>query len=123
MISLENNNKDNFITDYALYHLNDYFTQLVNLTLKFKDQFKSKSYIIDKIYYKDLECVFRDLNIDIKEVLSKIVWFIRFKVKKCHSVKKSKKANKSNPSAMSIILKNPIKGSLVPAGSIFYLQN
>lgn len=109
MISLENNNNDNFITNYVLYNLNKYFDNLVSLTLKYKDQFKSKSYVIDKVYYKDLECCFKDLGIDIRDILGKIIEYQRFKVHKCHSVKKSSKASKSYPSSMFIILRSPVK--------------
>jgi hypothetical protein len=106
MITIENKGK-NFITNYVLYNLNEYLNVLIKLVNIHFFQFKSsKSYVIDKVYYKDLECCFKDIGINIKPILQKVVIFQRFKTKNCYNIKKSVKANKSYPSSMFIILRD-----------------
>jgi len=108
-ITIEKNQKDPFITDIMLYQLNDSVKKLINLVIQYKDYFKDFNYIIDKRYYKDLMCAFKDIGIDIQELLDSFILFKRFEVKKCNRRLKSKKANSSWPSELSIILKNPVK--------------
>ena len=118
-IEFEKNEKDAFTTDIMLYELNNNIKILVNLVLKYKDHFKHlKDYIIDKGYYKDLYCVFKDLGIPIQGILDKFILFKRFEVKRCHPKVKSIKANTSWPSELSIILKNPTNEST--DGAIFF---
>ena len=120
-IIMEENTKKAFTTDIMLYELNDSVNELINMVLLYKSKFKGKNYIIDKRYYKDIYCVFKDLGINIQGLLDKFVLFKRFDVKKCNNVLKSSKANNSWPSELSIILKNPIKDSPIPPeGSLFF---
>ena len=107
----EEHHKNSFTTDVMLYSINSSLSELINLVLKHKNTFTSKDYIIDKRYYKDLYCLFKGIGIDIQDLLDKIVLFKRFEVNNCHSRVKSKKANSSWPSELSIILKNPLKNN------------
>jgi hypothetical protein len=119
-IGIELMNHDNYITNYCIYSINKYLLELIKLTLKYKDSFTiKKNYLIENCYYKDLECAFKDLGINIKGLLDKFVIYSRFKSNKCYSVKKSKKANKSYPSSLSILTKRPIKCGPPTTGDLF----
>ena len=112
-IEMEKNTKNTFTTDIILYHLNDSVKELIHLVKGYLRFFhKSTSYVIDKAYYKDLLCVFKDIGINIQGLLDSFILFKRFQQKKCHSHLKSKNADSSWPSQLSIILKNPVKGYL-----------
>ena len=124
LINRETQSKENYITNYSVYELNNSLLELAKLTLKYKDQFiTKKNVIIESYYYKDLECCFKDLNIDIKPLIDKFVLFTRFPTNKCYNTRKSKKANKSYPSSLSIITKRPVKGGLPAFGDIFLKRN
>jgi hypothetical protein len=90
--------------------MNDSLNNLIELVLKYKDSFNlKKSYIMEKSYYKDIECEFKEnFNIDILPILKGFIRFIRFPIKKCRNTVVSKNANKSAPSSIIIILKRPI---------------
>jgi len=118
-IVMEENTKKTFTTDIMLYELNDSVKELVNMILLYKNKIGGGNYIIDKRYYKDIYCVFKDIGINIQGFLDKFVIFKRFDVKRCNSKVKSTKANRSWPSELSIILKNPIKDH-APRASLFF---
>jgi hypothetical protein len=108
-IKMEESTKNTFKTDIVLYKMNKSVLELINVIKLHKPQIKDHgNYIIDKRYYKDLQCALKE-SIDIQPLLDKIILFKRFEVTKCHSRPKSKRANSSWPSDLSIILKNPIK--------------
>ena len=90
--------------------MNDSLNKLIDLVLKYKDSFNlKKSYIMEKSYYKDIQCEFKEnFNIDILFILKGFIRFQRFPVKKCRDSKVSKNANKSAASSLVIILKRPI---------------
>jgi hypothetical protein len=119
-IYIEKNTKKTFTTNVVLYHLNDSVKELVDMVLLYKNEINGCNYVIDKRYYKDIYCVFKDLGINIQNLLNKFVLFKRFDVKKCNRKIKSKKANNSWPSELSIILKNPTKDSPEPKASLFF---
>lgn len=119
MINIESVSGD-FITNYSIYEMNNSLLQLIRLTLNYKDSFtKKKNVIIENYYYKDLECAFKEIGIDIKKLLEAFVLFCRFKTNKCYTVKKKKSASKSYPSNLSIITKRPINCGLPTYGDIF----
>ena len=110
IIHIEETTKDTFKTEFCLYEMNDSLNKLIELVLKYKDSFNlKKSYIMEKSYYKDIECEFKEnFNIDISFILKGFIRFQRFPVKKCQHRKVSKNANKSAASSLVIILKRPI---------------
>ena len=119
-IVMEENTKKTFVTNVMLYELNDSVKEFVNMVLLYKSKFNGGNYIIDKPYYKDIYCVFKDLGINIQGLLDKFVLFKRFIVKKCNRRTKSPKAKNSWPSELSIILKNPIKDPFDPEALLFF---
>jgi len=112
MLSLEHEHrKESYVTDYVLYHINVHvIDKLVELTIKCKEYFNLKdSYIIDAGYYKDLECEFKDLGIDVSKLINKIVLSSRYPESICNSHKRSKRSNTSVPSRLMVVLKKPKK--------------
>ena len=110
LIQIEENTKNAYNTDFCLYEMNDSLNNLIDLVLKYKDSFNlKKSYVMEKSYYKDIECEFKEnFNIDISSILKRFIRFQRFPIKKCRDTPVSKNANKSAPSSIIIILKRPI---------------
>jgi hypothetical protein len=120
LIEIETNAKG-FISNYCLYHLNESLLELIQLTLDNLQNFNSKKgVVIENGYYKDLECTFKELNISIKPLLEKCIKYQRFDTKRCYIAKKSKKANKSYPSSLMVILRSPVRKGPPTLGSIFY---
>jgi len=118
--SLEKLDKEAYDSDFSLYIMNEAVKELVNLTLNYKHQFNNhRSYVIDSSYYKDLECCFSDLNLDIRPLLKQFVVFNRYHKTKCQNRKVSKKKNVSVPSQLMIILKRPIKDHLKTKADVF----
>ena len=104
-IKMEESTKNTFTTDIILYKMNKSVLELINLIKVHKDQLKHRgNYIIDKRYYKDIQCALKE-TVNIQPLLDKIILFKRFEVTKCHSRPKNKGANSSWPSDLSIILK------------------
>ena len=121
--SLEKVEQNAYDSNFSLYSMNDSLLELVNLILQFKNQFNyKKSYVIDSAQYKDLECSFKELNINITPLLNKIVVFNRYPNKTCGNRKLSKKKDYSIPSKLMIILKRPIRTDLHTKADIFLLK-
>uniref|UniRef100_A0A6C0AYQ4 Uncharacterized protein n=1 Tax=viral metagenome TaxID=1070528 RepID=A0A6C0AYQ4_9ZZZZ len=122
--SFEKIEKDAYDSNYSLYSMNEYLLQLIQLVLRYKEQFNySKSYVIDSAQYKDIECAFQDLGIDVTPLLNKIVVFNRYPDKpKCVNRKISKKKDQSIPSKLMIVLKRPIRTDLHTKADIFLLN-
>jgi len=121
--SLEKVDKDAYDTDFSVYKMNEYLLEFIQLTLKYKDQFNySKSYVIDSAQYKDLECSFNDIGIDVTSLLNKFVLFNRYQKQNCRNRKISKKKDSSAPSKLMIVLKRPIRTNLGTKSDIFLKQ-
>jgi hypothetical protein len=110
LIQIEKRIKDAFVTNYCLYSTTcPELNECINIVLKYKDRFPlKKSYVMDKGYYKDIECEMRSLGLNVTPLLKKIVMYQRFKTK-CRNTKVPLNANKSTPSSMLVVLKRPIK--------------
>jgi hypothetical protein len=110
MVHIEENTKNAYTTSFCLYEMNDSLNKLIDLVFKYKNSFNlKKSYVIEKSYYKDIECEFKEnFNIDISSILKGFIRFQRFPLKKCRNNPVSKNANKSAVSSIIIILKRPI---------------
>ena len=121
--SLEKVHPEAYDSNFSLYVINDSLLELVNLVLQFKNQFNySKSYVIESSQYKDIECSFKELNINIKFLLNKIVVFNRYPHKKCVNRKVSKKKQYAIPSNFMVILKRPMRTNLQTKADIFLLN-
>jgi len=119
--SLEKIDPNAYDSAFCLYHLNEAVLQLVELTLLNKDRFNyRKSYTIDSNKYKDLECSFMELGIDIKPLLNKIVEYTRYTKTDCRNRKISKKKETSTGSNLTIILKRHIRTKLTTTADIFF---
>jgi len=120
MGSLEKTDTEAYDSALSLYEMNDYLLEFINLTLQFKDQFDySKSYVIDASQYKDLECAFNELGINVTPLMDKFVILNKYHKQTCKNRKLSKKKNYSIPSKCMIILKRPIRTDLGTKGDIF----
>ena len=109
-IQTEQKNKKDTVSSINLYQMNETVPDFVNMVMKYKDSFKAKkSFVIDKTYYKDLECAFKELGINILPILQKFVIYQRLHKDHCINRIRSKMSNKSNPSNLMIVLKNPIR--------------
>ena len=118
--NLEKIDNKAYDSDFSLYQMNEYLLEFIQLVLKYKDQFdENKSFVIDSAKYKDLECCFSDLGIDVKPLINKFVIVNRYHKLKCANLKLSKKKDYSIPSSLMIILKRPVKYSLQTRGDIF----
>jgi len=120
MRSLEKTDNEAYDSYLSLYEMNDSLLEFINLTLRFKDQFDySKSYVIDSSQYKDLECAFKDIGMNVTSLMDKFVIFNRYHKQSCKNRKLSKKTNHSIPSKCMIVLKRPIRTDLGTKGDIF----
>jgi len=110
IIHIEETTKDTYITDFCLYEMNSSLDKLIELVLIHKNSFNlHKCYVMDKSYYKGIECQFMEsLGMNIKVLLNGFIKFQRFRLNKCRDTKVSKNANKSIPTGIVIILKRPI---------------
>ena len=70
--------------------------------------------------YKDLECCFSELGIDINPILDKFVISGRYRKYQCVNKKLSKLKESSIPSKLMIVLKRPIKKGIQTQGDIFF---
>ena len=119
---IEETTKDTFKTCFCLYEMNDSLNNLIKLVLQYKNSFNlKKSYVIEKSYYKDIECEFKEnFDIDISFILKGFIRFQRFHIEKCQNTKVSKNANKSAASSIIIILKRPIRD--IPTRADIFLK-
>lgn len=118
--SLEKVDTEAYDTNYSLYEMNEHFLTFVNLTLNYKCQFNyNKSYVIDSAKYKDIECCFKELCINVTPLLNKFVLFNRYHKTKCGNRKLNKKKDYSIPSKLMIVMKRPIKTNLPTKADIF----
>ena len=116
----EKTDHDAYDSDYSLYNMNEHLLEFIQLTLQFKDQFDyRKSFVIDYSYYKDLECSFKELGMNVTGLLNKFVLFNRFRKQKCVNRKLNKKKDYSIPSKLMIVLKRPIRTDLGTNADIF----
>ena len=121
--TIEKGIRDAYNTDFSVYIMNESVLECAKLVLMYKDQFNySKSYVIDSAYYKDIECCFEELGIDISSVVNKFVIINRFHKKNCRNRKISIKKNESNPSKCMVVLKRPIKTDVHTKADIFLLN-
>ena len=101
--------------------LNENVLQLAKLVLTYKDHFNhNKSFVIDYSLYKDLECCFNDLGIDISKLLDTINLWTRYSKTKCVNKKLPRSKNYSIPSRLMIVLKNPKRNAMPSKGDIFF---
>jgi hypothetical protein len=99
-----------FPSAFVMYHLNETFLTFLYLVMYFKHLFgKLTNYVIDKKYYKDLECCFKELGFDISVILKEIIIYKRFIRKSCRNKVIKKDADYSSPSGMMIVTKRPNK--------------
>ena len=121
-IKIEQQKKSDTVSSINLYHINNHLGEFIKMVKFYKDQFKtSKSYVIDKTYYKDLECAFKEIGIDIKFLLKSFIVYQRLHKDHCINRIRSKKSNKSNPSSLMIVLRNPKPG--IPSLSDIWLKS
>jgi hypothetical protein len=110
-------------SNFSLYSMNEHLLKLIDLVLQFKNRFDyRKSFVIDYSYYKDIECLFKELAMDINGLLDKIVVFNRYQKQKCINRKLHKKKDYSIPSKLMIVLKRPIRTDLGTSADIFLLK-
>lgn len=122
--SLEKIDHNAYDSNFCLYNLNETVLELVQLTMKYKYQFNySKSYTNDYSQYKDLECAFKYIGINIKPLLDKIVVFSRYTKTNCRNRKVPKKKESSIPSSLTVILKRPIRTNVPTSADIFLLKS
>ena len=120
IMHLEKTEKDVYVTDFVLYHMNEAFLEFAKMVLEYKNYFDlKKSYVIDQSYYKDIQCEFKDLGEIVTNFFNKFILFQRFHVRKCRNRKISKKSDTSWPSGLLIILKRPMK-SIPTKGDVFF---
>ncbi len=118
--SLEKIDQAAYDSNFCLYILNEYLLELVKITLQYKNQFNySKSYTIDSSKYKDLECSFKELGINIRPLLDKFVLFTRYHKTTCQNRKVSKKKEESIPSSLTVVLKRPVFTDITTQADIF----
>ena len=118
--SLEKTDHKSYDSNFTVYQMNEALFDFIQLVLQFKGQFNySKSFVIDSAYYKDIECCFEELGINIIPLLNKFVLFNRYPKKKCGNHKLNKKKQSSIPSKLMIILKRPIHTDLKTKADIF----
>ena len=110
-ISLENKNlSKSFPSAFILYHLNETLLQFFYMVMYFKHLFKSlTNYVIDKKYYKDIECCFKELGFDISGILKEIIIYQRYPRQICRNKTLPKNADYSIPSRIMIVTKRPCK--------------
>jgi hypothetical protein len=107
------------ISNFLVYEINYYVPIIATLTILYKKYFKG-NYVIDKKYYKDLSCCFKNIGINIKPLLNKVIKYQRFSTI-CRNRKSGKKSKKSIPSGLIIISRRPIKHNTLPTASdIFF---
>ena len=101
--------------------MNESVLELCNITFAYKDKFNyKKSFVIDSTKYKDLECCFNEIGIDINPILNKFVVLTRHTKQKCINKKLSKKKDYSIPSKLMIIPRRPTNNKLPTKGDIFF---
>jgi len=121
--SLEKVDNEAYDTNYSVYEMNKYLLEFIELVKTYKDQFNyRKSYVVDYSYYKDLECSFEEIGINVSPLLNKFVLFNRYPHKQCKNRKLNKKKDYSIPSKLMIVLKRPIRINLGTKGDIFLLK-
>jgi hypothetical protein len=112
----------NYITDFVLYEMNKNILKIAEITLKSKHLFDyHKSYVIDYSYYKDLNCSFKEIGINIEPLLNKTVKYQRYNQTKCinHKIYLNKD-NESSGSKLIVVVKNPIKNGLPTQSDKFF---
>jgi hypothetical protein len=123
MSSFEKVEREAYDTNFNIYQLTPAVLELAQLTLDYKDLFKlKKSFVIDNAKYKDLECCFSELGINIKPLLDDITLFTRYTKSKCVNVKQPRNKDTSIPSRLTVVLKRPKrKGLIITQGDIFFI--
>ena len=121
MSSFEKVDRDAYDTNFNIYMISPSVTSLAQLTLQYKDQFKrKKSYVINQEKYKDLECCFAELSIDINPLLDDICLFTRYTKPKCVNIKQPRHKDTPIPSRLMVVLKRPKRKGLPTIGDIFF---
>ena len=121
MSSLEQVDPDAYDTNFNIYRVNESVLQLAKLVLVYKDQFTcNKGFVIDYASYKDLDCCFKDIGIDISKLLDKINLWTRYSKTKCVNKKLPRSKNYSIPSRLMIILKRTKRNAMPTKGDIFF---
>jgi len=108
-------------TNYNIYKISPSVLELAQLTLNNKHQFSNKhSFVVDFAKYKDLECCFAELGIDIKPLLADICVYTTYNKIKCVNTKQSHKKDKAVPSCLMVVLKRTNRKGLPTIGDIFF---
>jgi len=124
MGSLEKVDPEAYDSNFSVYQMNEYVLEFIQLVLAYKSQFNyQKSYVIDYSYYKDLECSFKDIGINVTPLLNKFVLFNRYPHINCKNHKLAKKKDYSIPSKLMIVLKRPIHTDVETKADIFLLKH
>jgi len=108
-------------SNFNIYRMTPIVLQLAQMTISYRKQFKKrKSFVVEFTTYKDLECCFRELGIDINRLLDDICIYTRYTKTQCVNRKQSRGKHSAIPSRLMVVLKTPKRGDIPTRGDIFF---
>lgn len=121
MSSFEKVDTKAYDSNFNIYRITPAVLQLAQLTVKYRKQFKKQhSFVIDFASYKDLECCFRELGININNLLDDFCVHTRYTKTHCVNRKQSRNKNSPIPSKLMVVLKRPKRKDIPTRGDIFF---